>query len=140
MKLYDSRRAPNPRRVRWFMAEKGITDIEIVDVSIFEGQHKTPDYLAKAGLPHLPALEIDGTTTITESVAICRYCEELQPEPPLFGSGAAGRAAVEMWNRRVEFGLLGAVAHVVRHLSPKMSHLEVPQVAAWGEANKGKAM
>ena len=67
MKLYDSRRAPNPRRVRWFMAEKGITDVEIVDVSIFEGQHKTPDYLSKAGLPHLPALEIDETTTITES-------------------------------------------------------------------------
>jgi glutathione S-transferase len=72
MKLYDSRRAPNPRRVRWFMAEKGITDVEIVDVSIFEGQHKTPDYLAKAGLPHLPALEIDDDTTITESVAIWR--------------------------------------------------------------------
>jgi glutathione S-transferase len=75
MKFYDSRRAPNPRRVRWFMAEKGIEDVEIVDIDIFGGQHKTPDYLAKAGLPNVPALEIDETTTITESVAICRYLE-----------------------------------------------------------------
>jgi glutathione S-transferase len=73
LKLYDSRRAPNPRRVRWFMAEKGIEDIEIVDVDIFGGQHRTPEYLAKAGLPNVPALEMDDGRTITESVAICRY-------------------------------------------------------------------
>jgi glutathione S-transferase len=81
LKLYDSRRAPNPRRVRWFMAEKGIEDIEIVDVDIFGGQHRTPEYLAKAGLPNVPALEMDNGQTITESVAICRYLESAIPSP-----------------------------------------------------------
>ena len=66
MKLYDSRRAPNPRRVRWFMAEKGITDIEIIDLDVFKGDHRSPDYVARAGLPNVPALEIDEETTITE--------------------------------------------------------------------------
>ncbi len=66
MKLYDSRRAPNPRRVRWFMAEKGVEDIEIVPVDIFKGEHRTPDYLARAGLPNVPALELDDGVTITE--------------------------------------------------------------------------
>jgi glutathione S-transferase len=86
----------------------------------------------------VPILILDDGTAISESVAICRYFEELQPKPALFGEGAVGRASVEMWNRRVEFGLFGAVAAVFRHLHPKMSHLEVPQVAAWGEANKAK--
>jgi len=71
-------------------------------------------------------------------VAICRYFEELQPEPALFGRGPLGRALVEMWSRRVELGLFAAVVSVFRHLHPKMSGLEAPQVAAWGEANKTK--
>ena len=85
MKLYDAPIAPNPRRVRWVMAEKGITDIEVVAVSIPDGEHKTPDYLAKAGLPQLPMLEMDDGTAITESLAICRYLESRYPEPNLFG-------------------------------------------------------
>ena len=131
MKLYDSRRAPNPRRVRWFMAEKGISDIEIVDVSIFEGQHKTPDYLAKAGLPHLPALEIDETTTITESVAICRYLESVYPEPNMFGRDARETAIIEMWMRRVEMMVSTPLMMAVRHTHPAMAGIEtqVPEVA-----------
>ena len=131
MKLYDSRRAPNPRRVRWFMAEKGIADIEIVDVSIFEGQHKTPDYLAKAGLPHLPALEIDATTTITESVAICRYLESVYPEPNMFGRDARETAVIEMWMRRVEMMVSTPLMMAVRHTHPAMAGIEtqVPEVA-----------
>lgn len=131
MKLYDSRRAPNPRRVRWFMAEKGITDVEIVDVSIFEGQHKTPDYLAKAGLPHLPALEIDDTTTITESVAICRYLESVYPEPNMFGRDARETAIIEMWMRRVEMMVSTPLMMAVRHSHPAMAGIEtqIPEVA-----------
>jgi len=131
LKLYDSRRAPNPRRVRWFMAEKGISDIEIVDVSIFEGQHKTPDYLAKAGLPHLPALEIDETTTITESVAICRYLESVYPEPNMFGRDARETAIIEMWMRRVEMMVSTPLMMAVRHTHPAMAGIEtqVPEVA-----------
>jgi len=131
LKLYDSRRAPNPRRVRWFMAEKAITDVEIVDVSIFEGQHKTPDYLAKAGLPHLPALEIDDTTTITESVAICRYLESVYPEPNMFGRDARETAVIEMWMRRVEMMVSTPLMMAVRHTHPAMAGIEtqVPEVA-----------
>jgi glutathione S-transferase len=131
MKLYDSRRAPNPRRVRWFMAEKGITDVEIVDVSIFEGQHKMPDYLAKAGLPHLPSLEIDEATTITESVAICRYLESVYPEPNMFGRDARETAVIEMWMRRVEMMVSTPLMMAVRHTHPAMAGIEtqVPEVA-----------
>ena len=142
MKLYDSRRAPNPRRVRWFMAEKGITDIEIVDVSIFEGQHKTPDYLAKAGLPHLPALEIDGTTTITESVAICRYLESVYPEPNMFGRDAREAAVIEMWMRRVEMMVSTPLMMAVRHTHPAMAGIEtqVPEVAQANFAMADRAL
>lgn len=138
MKLYDSRRAPNPRRVRWFMAEKGITDVEIVDVSIFEGQHKTPNYLAKAGLPHLPALEIDETTTITESVAICRYLESVYPEPNMFGRDPKETAVIEMWMRRVEMMVSTPMMLAVRHSHPAMAGIEtqVPEVA---QTNLGMA-
>ena len=66
MKLYDTQRAPNPRRVRWLMAEKGIEDIEIVQVDLLSGQHRTPEYRAKVGAPHVPALELDDGTCISE--------------------------------------------------------------------------
>jgi glutathione S-transferase len=85
-------------------------------------------------------LVLDDGTAIAETVAICRYFEELQPEPALFGKGALGRATVEMWNRRMELGLLFSVASAFRHLHPAMSTLEVPQVPAWGEANKPRAL
>lgn len=135
MKLYDSGPAPNPRRVRIFLAEKGIT-VPLVPVDLGLGEHKSPDFTAKNPLQRTPALELDDGTVITESVAICRYFEELQPEPPLFGVGALGRARVEMWQRRLEFGLLGTVAAVFRHTHPRMAAAEVPQVPAWAEANK----
>jgi len=81
-------------------------------------------------------LELDDGTVIAESIAICRYFEELQPQPALFGNGALGRAMVEMWQRRVEFHLFQPVTAVFRHLHPAMKEMEVPQVAQWGEANK----
>ena len=139
MRIIETRRAPNPRRVRIFLAEKRIS-VPFEEADLMAGELRTPAFSGLNPLQRVPVLILDDGTVISESVAICRYFEELQPEPALFGSGAVGRATVEMWNRRVEFGLFGAVAHVVRHLSPKMSHLEVPQVAAWGEANKAKAM
>lgn len=131
MKLYDSRRAPNPRRVRWFMAEKGIEDVEIVDVDIFGGQHRQPDYLAKAGLPNVPALEIDEKTTITESVAICRYLESRYPEPNLFGRDPLETAVIEMWTRRAEMLLSTPLMMAVRHSHPALAAIEtqVPEVA-----------
>ena len=142
MKLYDSRRAPNPRRVRWFMAEKGIEDIEIVDVSIFDGEHKTPEFVSKAGLPNLPALEMDNGQTITESVAICRYLESLYPEPNLFGGDACEAAVVEMWMRRTEMMVATPLMMMVRHSHPAMATIEtqIPEVAASNRASAEKGL
>jgi glutathione S-transferase len=100
MKLYDSRRAPNPRRVRWFMAEKGIEDVEIIDVDLFAGDHREPDYLARAGFAHVPALTVDEGETITESIAICRYLEAVYPLPNMFGLEPWETAWIEMWTAR----------------------------------------
>ena len=135
MKLYDSRVAPNPRRTRIFLAEKGITvPTEQVDIMLM--QHKTPEYTAINPLQRMPALVLDDGTVITESIAICRYFEMLQPDPPLFGVGAKDIAIVEMWNRRAEINFFSNVAAVFRHTHPAMKELEIPQIAAWAEANR----
>jgi len=135
MKLYDSKMAPNPRRARIFLAEKGIT-VPTEQVDIMTMQHKTPEYSAINPLQRMPALVLDDGTVITESIAICRYFEMQQPDPPLFGVGAKEIALVEMWNRRAENNFFANVAAVFRHLHPAMKELEVPQVPAWAEANK----
>jgi len=139
MKLYDGGRAPNPRRVRIFLAEKGIS-IPMVQIDLATLEHKQAGYTAINPYQQLPALELDDGTVIGESVAICRYFERLQPEPPLFGSGAKGEALVEMWQRRAELGLFLPVAYAFRHLHPAMAAMEVPQVAEWGEVNKSRAL
>ncbi len=139
MKLYDSRMAPNPRRVRIFLAEKGI-EVPTVQVDMMTGAHRTPQYTAVNPLQRMPALELDDGTIITESVAICRYFEAQHPEPPMFGVGAKDIALVEMWNRRCEINLLLTVANVFRHLHPAAKTLEVPQVPEWGEANKPRVI
>ncbi|TYR33684.1 glutathione S-transferase [Mesorhizobium microcysteis] len=139
MKLYDGGRAPNPRRVRVFLAEKGI-EVPLVPVDMGAMGHRDEEVASRNPLRRLPVLELDDGTIITESVAICRYFEELHPEPPLFGTGAVGRAQVEMWQRRMELNFLSAIAAAFRHLHPAMKEWEVPQVAEWGEANKPKAL
>jgi glutathione S-transferase len=139
MKLYDGGKAPNPRRTRIFLAEKGIT-VPTEQVDIMAQEHKTADFTAKNPLQRVPVLVLDDGTCISESIAICRYFEALRPEPPLFGPGALEAAMVEMWNRRAELNFLFIVAHAFRHLHPAMKELEVPQVAEWGEANKPRAV
>jgi glutathione S-transferase len=138
MKLYDGGRAPNPRRVRIFLAEKGVEiPLEPVDLGALE--HKSETFTALNPLQRLPVLELDDGTVISESIAICRYFEALRPEPPLFGRGALEVALVEMWNRRVELNLYAAVSAVFRHLHPAMRNME-EQIPAWGEANKPRAL
>jgi glutathione S-transferase len=139
MKILETRLAPNPRRVRIFLAEKGI-DVTFEQVDLMKGDLKTDAFTKLNKLQRVPVLVLDDGTSICESIAICRYFEELQPSPALFGTGPLGRAQVEMWQRRMELGLLSAVASAFRHLHPAMATLEVPQVAAWGEANKPRAL
>lgn len=136
MKLYTSLRAPNPRRVRWVMAEKGIEDVEMVEVDIMSGDHKTAEYRNKVGVPHVPALELDDGTTISESVAIGRYLEALYPEPNLFGVDAREQAIIEMWTRRCEFYLANPIMLNVRHSHPALAALEGVQLAEVAEYNR----
>jgi glutathione S-transferase len=135
MKLYDGGRAPNPRRVRIFLAEKGIK-IPTEQVDLGKLQQPSEAYTAINPLQRVPALVLDDGTVITESVAICRYFEALQPAPPLFGADALDGALIEMWNRRAEFHLYVPVSTVFQHLHPAMKAMVDPQVSAWGEANK----
>lgn len=139
MKLFDGGKAPNPRRVRVFLAEKGI-DVPLVPVDMGALGHRDEEVANRNPLQRLPVLELDDGTVLTESVAICRYFEECYPEKPLFGTGPLGRAKVEEWQRRMELNLLMPVAHAFRHIHPAMKDWEVPQIAEWGEANKPKAL
>ncbi|MEZ5803058.1 MAG: glutathione S-transferase [Rhizobiaceae bacterium] len=139
MKLFDGGKAPNPRRVRVFLAEKGIS-VPLVPVDMGALEHKGENVTARNPLQRLPVLELDDGTVLTESIAICRYFEELYPEPALFGTTALEKALVEMWQRRVELNLLMCVAQAFRHVHPAMKGWEVPQIAEWGEANKPKAL
>nr|WP_210275908.1 glutathione S-transferase [Phyllobacterium sp. P30BS-XVII] len=139
VKLYDGGRAPNPRRARIFLAEKGI-EVPLVPIDMGAMGHRCAELTALNPLQRLPVLELDDGTVIAESVAISRYFEELYPEPALFGRGALGKALVEMWQRRVEFNLLATVASAFRHIHPAMVEWEVPQIPEWGEANKPKAI
>lgn len=132
MKLYDGGRAPNPRRVRMFLAEKGIT-VPMVAVDIMAGEQRGGAVAALNPMQRVPVLELDDGTAIAESVAICRYFEEIQPDPPLFGTDPVDKALVEMWNRRIElnFGML--VSGAARHGLDAMAVLEPVQVRPWAE-------
>jgi glutathione S-transferase len=142
MKLYDSRLAPNPRRVRWFMAEKGVDDIEIVDVDLMTGAHRTPEYVGRAGIAQAPALTMDCGTTITESLAICRYLESLYPEPNMFGRDAKETAVIEMWTRRAEMLAAIPLMLAVRHGHPALAALETqaPEVGVYNRAQAERSL
>jgi glutathione S-transferase len=137
VKLYDFRRAPNPRRVRIFLAEKGVS-VPLEKVDIFQRANRAPAFLEKNPFGGIPVLELDDGSHIAESVAICRYFEALHPEPPLFGRGAREEAEVEMWNRRVELILLNAVGMVWIHGSP-LTAAVVQQIPANVEPNRKRA-
>ena len=139
MKLFDGGRAPNPRRVRIFLAEKGIS-VPLVAVDMGAMGHKGEEMTRRNPLQRLPVLELDDGTVLTETIAICRYFEEVNPLPALFGTTALEKALIEMWQRRVELNLFMCVAHAFRHIHPAMKEWEVPQIADWGEANKSKAL
>jgi glutathione S-transferase len=139
MKIIEQSRAPSPRRVRIFLAEKGLA-VTYEQLDLAKLEHRSPRFVELNPMQQVPVLVLDDGTAIAESVAICRYFEELHPDPALFGKGARERAVVEMWNRRMELGLYYPVAQCFRHTHPAMSQFEMPQVKEWGEANRPRAL
>jgi glutathione S-transferase len=139
MKLYNSNLAPSPRRVRIFLAEKGVS-IPYVEVDLAKLDHKSPKFSALNPFQTIPILELDDGTRIAETIAICRYIEALRPEPNLFGVTALQQATIEMWQRQLEWRLLFPIAQVVRHSHPKMAEMENPQVPDWAAANLPRAL
>ena len=126
--------APNPRRVRIFLAEKGI-DLPETNVDMMKREHKSPEFRAKNSMGQLPALELDDGTCISETVAICRYFEETHPEPPMFGRTAVEKALVDQWIRRVEFAVMTPVGNFWRHAHPFTAAL-LTQYKDFGESNR----
>lgn len=132
MKIYDSKTAPNPRRVRVFLAEKGI-EVPYQEVDLVSAENRSAEFRKKNPLGVVPVLELDDGTYISESVAICRYFEELHPEPPLMGVDARDRAVVEMWQRRMELEMFIPIAQVFRNSHPFFKG-RIAQVPEYGEA------
>ena len=141
MKLYDLSPSPNARRVRIFIAEKGL-EIPIVPVNMMTGENQSEDYLAKNSLGKMPLLELDDGTCIAESVAICRYLEEMNPNPPLMGRNPLEKALVEMWHRRMELEFLIPMITIFLHTGEmwKDRVTQIPQVAETGILNVKERM
>lgn len=131
VKLFTTSVAPNPRRVSIFLGEKGI-DVPIVEIDLGKKENLDPEFVAKNPMGRVPVLELDDGSYLSESMAICRYFEEVQPEPPLFGVDAQDKANVEMWNRRMEFEILGNVSNCFRHTHAYWEG-RIPQVKEFGE-------
>lgn len=138
MLFYNTPLAPNPRRVRIFLAEKNVT-IPTRDVNLLAQEHKNDAYSAINALEEVPALVLDDGAVLTESVAICRYIESLYPEPPLFGRDGREQAFVDMWQRRVELRLFAPVAFTFRHSHPALARLESPQRPEFAEFQRPRA-
>jgi len=140
MKLYLAAYAPNPRRVAMLLAEKAITDIEIVTLDLQKGDHRGQDYRAISPLAQVPALQLDDGRTLTESRAICTYLESLYPEPNMMGRDGFERAEIEMWDRRAEQMMAYPLMLWVRHGSPLLAKVELNQNPAIAESNREMAM
>ena len=138
MKLYVSPRAPNPRRVQMFIAEKGIRGIEEVAVDLVKGEHRSSDHRARSPLAKVPVLELDDGRYLGETRAICSYLEGLYPEPNLMGETFEERAFIEMTDRRVELYLMAGMANCIRHTHPGLAALEQPQFADFGRSQGEK--
>lgn len=140
MKLYVAPFAPNPRRVMMFLAEKGVTGVEIVSIDLQAGDHRTDAFRVMSPLSQIPTLELDDGRALTESRAICTYIEALHPEPNLMGRDAFERAFIEMWDRRMELLFSMPLMMWVRHGNPVLAAVERNQNAEVATYNQGQAM
>lgn len=139
MKIFETNSTPNGRRVRMFLAEKGI-DMEYVQVDIVGGENTSPEFLAKNPGGRIPVLELDNGNYISETVSICRYFEELNPDStPLMGSDPEEKARIDMWQRLVEFNLMMNVGFCFRNVTGYFKDRETP-VKEWGEVCGEQAM
>jgi glutathione S-transferase len=134
MKLYTSSRAPNPRRVLMFMAEKGIADVHTVLIDLGKGEHRDEAFMALNPMAQVPVLELDDGRTLAETRAICTYLEGVHPDPNLMGEGFEERAFIEMMDRRCELQLFLRIANCIRHTHPGLGVLEQPQFGDFGAA------
>ena len=125
MKLYDTKMAPNPKRVRIFLKEKGI-EVEKVEMNLIEGENLSADYLKINPRGLVPTLILDDGTVLDESVAICRYLEEIQPEPNLLGTDAKEKALIESWQRHVEFDGFTPLLECFRNSFPGFADRALP--------------
>jgi glutathione S-transferase len=136
MKLYnEDNPAPNPRKVRIFLAEKGL-NVPMERVRMMKREHKAPEFLKKNSLGQVPVLELDDGTCLSESLAICRYLEELNPTPALFGRNPLERAKTEMWIRRAEFRLWSPMGQVWINADPRTAAVNPNQFKDYGEHSK----
>lgn len=135
MKLYDCTGAVNPRRIRMFLAEKGMS-VEYSQVNIFKGEQHEADFAAINPLKVVPCLELDDGEVIAESAAIARYFEALQPQPALMGESPKEQAMISMWQRRVEENLLGSAIHYFHHSTSGLGEADRYRNAEWGNVNK----
>jgi glutathione S-transferase len=140
MKLYSAPYAPNPRRVTAFIAEKGISSIEIITLDLPAGAHRQADYRAHSPLAQVPALVLDDGRALTESRAICTFLEAEFPTPNLMGVDGFERAYIEMWDRRMELLLAMPLMMWVRHGNPALSALEPNQNPGFAATNQAQAM
>ena len=140
MKIYEYRDFPNPRRVRIFLAEKGVTGIDFEQVDIANQEHRKSPFLAMNPYAGLPVLELGDGTHIAETVAISRYFEETHPGPMLMGSTPAEKAHIEMWQRRAEETVLNPLLAYFHHTTPGLGPLETYQNRDWGLNNRDRAV
>ncbi len=140
MLFYDSALpAPNPRRVRIFLAEKHVR-VPMAQISIPKAEHKSASFLSVNALGQTPALAFDDGRVLTESVAICRYFEVLHPEPPLFGHGAHNIAEIDMWTRRIELRLMTPLSMVWLHTHPWTARIVQPQYTEFGASQRPRVL
>lgn len=133
MRIYETKTAPNARRVRMFLAEKGLLEsVEFVQVDIQSGENLSSDYRKRNVTTKIPVMELEDGTCIGESVAICRYFEALHPQPSLMGQTPLEQATIEMWQRRAEFHLLLPVGMCFQHTTGYFKDRMTP-VPAYGE-------
>jgi glutathione S-transferase len=140
MLLYDAPNpAPNPRRVRIYLAEKSIS-IPTQQIAMIKGEHKSPEFLDLYPIGQVPVLALDDGRMIGESIAICRYFEALYPEPALFGRGAVEIAETDMWLRRIELTLGTALRNIWVHTHPFTATVVKHQYKDFGESQRPLAV